>query len=567
MIKKLFFWLLNQTGSQQAATAQLGDDYKFLTTLKLANLHNIFDGEAIWLPDFNKETPEGTINNTMYSGGLYEALKSTPIITAGYDDRRDRAIGENRHFTDILIFINADKWQFDAVTGGSQIYILANRLQALHLDHFKNTLLNERQPRYCVMPARDDMPLANDEVIIQFGLSVFIPDENDRQIANTVFSHFNHIGYHLSPWVFFDKNGAKTERPATLYEGQKCLRFAKPQTLQSCFSVPKWFEQPYEEAIIMISFQQDGYDKGKLHLANTTGIKHAPPTVKNKSGWSYPFFGGKQRIGIDFYPIDYQSRHDIKDVNGNIIGKTYVGINHTKVETSPDPLIFLSHLALPVSSMLLPNFDQWHLAFNQNGKLIDTLTSSEVPFLRFFTKDGNIYFQGEGEAERLNHISSVNIGKHIFEVLPSPSFTALPQEKVQSTSSTYHNLISLPVEWRKVKLSFPESRSLTLGRSIQACHQDLLAQTGTLSYEGKIAEQQSLHDIYFSREHAELSYEEKFISLRQLSESTPIIILDRDKKQIDTLNPSENRTVMLESGQAIILGCYVFQVYLPENKQ
>ncbi len=565
MIKKLLFKLLNLTSSQSDLKENINDDYKFLVTLRLDKLRNVFDAEAIWHPDYNEDTPQGELNGSPFYEGLYSAIKSTPHITSGYDEQRNRAVGKHSYFTDVLIYINADKWQLDAFTGASQIYILADRLRALHQSYFKGKLLNKRTPRYCIMPAREEMNLSDKEVIIQFGLSVFIPDEHDKQIAKFVFNHYNRIGYHLDNWVFFDKNGKRIERPAALYENQTCLRFAKPGDLNSCFNVPKWFEQPYEKTILMVSFQQNGFDKGCSHITNSTGIKHAAPTIKGKKGWSYPFFGGRQRIGLDFYPVDYQSRHEIKDIHGNIIGTTYVGMNHAKVENSPDPLVFLSHIALPDPTMLLPNFDQWQLAFNQGGELIDTLTSSETPFIRFFSKDGDIFYQGEEEtAEQISNVSSINIDKHTFDILPPPSLTTLSQKTAASLGNVYQNLITLPPEWRKVKLSFPETRTITLGRSVQACHQDLLAKVGTLSLRGK-ASQQTLHDIYFSREHAELSYEESFISLRQLSTNAPIIVLDKEKQQLATIPPHDDRTLPLESGQAIILGCYVFQVYLPED--
>lgn len=566
-IKKLF--------SDKQEREQKKSSYSdgLLVTLKLEKLDDILDAEAIWHMDYHKEQTAGKLNDQSFFGGLYDALLNMPHIIPGHDAQRNRAIGSKKHFTDVAIFINKERWESEALTGGSNLYVTADRLRANHEEFFKNNLLHNRKPRYCIMPAYENMALNNDEIIIQFGLSVFIPDDDDKQVAQLVFRHDSTVGYALGNWLFFDDKGSRIERPIALYEGQQYLRFAAPESLQSCFKSPKWFSSPYQNATIMVIFNQQGkagginYSQGQSHTRGHSNIEAPPSTIINKNGQSYAFYADRQRIGLEFYPVDFQEIQEVKNHQGDIVSKTYIGMQKPVNSGHTIPSVHLSHLALPAQNMLAPDFDQWQLAFNHHGQLIDTLSSNENPFIRFFLKDGHIFYQSENNnngdraAETIEQVSSIEFGGKTFDILPSPE-TISPNATAQAF---YQNLIALPAQWRGINLTFPENGTIQLGRNHENCHHNLLKQNGTLLF-GQKQKTQTLHDFFFSREHAELTLEGQYISLRQLSESTPIIILDKNKKRINQLLAGDKRIITLESGQAIILGCYVFQIFLPEKE-
>lgn len=549
-----------------------------LNRVYIGNLESIFDANAIWRQQYSRNKLDTTLNGEPLSGGLYTALKSCPLPIPKMDLQRNRCTTIDKYFTDVVLFIHPDIWDTQ-ILGGTRIYTLAAQLTGLHVDEFKNTLLRDRKPRYCIMPANSGVLEKDNDILIQFGESVFIPDEQDEQIAELTYRYDGQIGYHLDPWIFFDRNGNRSERPIGLYKGQRCISFAEPTSPNSHFSPPKWFDDPEKKKRIMLIFNNntDDINSGKAYALPKNAVTYSEkPSISVREITTYSFTSGDKRIALELRPLHIDDVHINTDHQGNFIDDTYIGgMGNARLHTKL-PGVILTHIALPEQSMIAPKFDRWSLSFDHNGQPVNSLSSAKAPFITIALDQGGLCYRTHQmqKLEPLENITSLNVDDLTFNFLPMqesirPEHAKLlpsPQsinDQNNHRQNHYKALLALPAMWRRTYLNFPEQRTIMLGRAIEESHHHLLSVAGSLSSNGKPCEN-ALHDIAFSRRHAELTYEEDAVILAQLSETAPITVLDSQMQRTDLLIPGDQRTIRLTHGHAFILGCYTYQVTLPQ---
>lgn len=135
-------------------------------------------------------------------------------------DAAGRFREENPVFTDVVMWIPAASWRADSMRGGPRIEALQHTLGTLHAEKFSRSIPEDREPRYTIM---GDPDLAADCIAFQFGFGVFVPGPEDLLEGAIGLVRPGETQMHsMPPWLFWH-DGAQTRRPVGVYRGQRSL--------------------------------------------------------------------------------------------------------------------------------------------------------------------------------------------------------------------------------------------------------------------------------------------------------------------------------------------------------
>ncbi|OGT89924.1 MAG: hypothetical protein A2286_06370 [Gammaproteobacteria bacterium RIFOXYA12_FULL_61_12] len=192
----------------------------FLYTLHLRGVADPLDPNPLW----EHEYAGGATIQDVASGRNDRRLRTALDAHRHMGSRRDaesrRLVADPRVYTDVLLRIPQSAWR--AARYDDRLLIMADELARMHGEDFQNHLLDGRRARYLVVP-EDRLPA--DEVICQFGMGVFLPDAEDRQVGEARFL-LGESEEELPPWQSYEMGGDSkhlVSRPAGVYRDQHYL--------------------------------------------------------------------------------------------------------------------------------------------------------------------------------------------------------------------------------------------------------------------------------------------------------------------------------------------------------
>lgn len=212
-------------------------DNPYLHNLLLKGVSDPLDPHALWEHQYGggqniQESITGRSDRR-----LYLALSAHRVEVSRRDEETGRLLPDPRAHTDVLIRIPL--WAWRAARFNDRIPIMTDELSRLHWEAFQNQLHGNRLPRYLVIA---EERLADDEVLFQFGLGVFIPNPDDPLIGD-VGTYQEGSRAPLSPWQSYEVTTGRKElkaRPAGIYLNQKYLLFSNNH-LEGTFPFPGGF--------------------------------------------------------------------------------------------------------------------------------------------------------------------------------------------------------------------------------------------------------------------------------------------------------------------------------------
>ncbi len=551
-----------------------------LFTLQLLHVDDPLNADAIW----NQSTggDETMIDSTEKNTArrLQQALNAHRYTTTAY--RGKAPIRRTYVFSDVVIWIAAHVWRDADIDGGNDLFYMTERLRYQHQQAFsKAEHYQQRPPHYAIMPLDD---LAEDEVICQFGMGVFLPNADDEQTASLSISQSGHAVRGFRSWVFFEpmrdqagkqiypSQGVKIERPVGLYATQKMLLIAQKRT-NSAIHSPLWINASKEgEIIINMNAKRPSTYGDDVYLRSET-----PQRDKTQTRCRFHAKGDK-KDGITLLidrsvktittaSDDDLSSHQTSNTNAASTSKsrsgtliddddTFGGLSQRDSSEDDQPDYVYE---LELTGIVLPK--------------LDSLRGRGARYLSHWL----IYLDQEGElAQRESDIAWVVKGEKTASEL---------QWKAQAdnTWQTLESTQSLPFFSDERKLSLPEPElaskqfgilplvnnfsiplplnSITLGRDMGDKNTadiplGLLKQSSALVYKnGK--KQGDLATIGLSRQHVQLHLVERRLALQQMSRSKTYVL--QAEGGIRTVLTLKQPTIELSADESILLGAFRFQ--------
>lgn len=547
-------------------TPWLDDAQNFeLLTLHLTNIPptSRWDADALWDNSFGggQSICEKSTNSTDHR--LRAALDAHRVIRHKKDKDSGFSLGSDLVFTDVIIWIPKDIWHIYARQGGDRLIIMSERLKTLHLRHFSEELHDpERDPRYAIMPHAE---LADGDAIIQFGLGVFIPDHNDKRVANISVMKQGYTPAQLPELTLFTEKGQE-KFPAALYEKQRFLRLAKNFQF-AALHPDTWFDE--DDGYVMIAF--DANHKPSSMYSDEKYITtrgHLKP-YKDRFGHHCVFYSTANphdRIKITISdatthqppPPKKQKPTFSSGNSGTIIpvdGDDIIGVNVN--EDSPDfgeNTLTNSIFYVTLTAIILPKLSRdpklayWQLLLDENAM---PTSSPEKACCQLKGKSAIEWRLREGENEELQ-----------WQKLDNSSVISCLHNKKLHLQKPYLNDEQLAI----LPLSQPQSyrlsdSSLIIGRG-DAKQADILLdqliQENSLVSKMSINRLQTLGHIGISGKHLKVKLDTKGLQITHLSSSVGTHIL-RDGMIGQTLYANQSESVTIALNQSFIIGCYVLE--------
>lgn len=525
-IKTKFFKVVQkiQSYSPVSSAGWLPDDNGgYLYTLNLSGFSDALDAAAIWSAQGGQ-----TVDS---SRRLYDALDAhRHILAKTHAADAARQEEDPRAFNHVVVWIPKKQWDNQARSGGHQLALMVNNLQANHAEHFKGQLLLDRPPAYCIMPHPDLKP---DQVRCQFGLSVFVPSTQDTPLASL---HLDCQASEHSPanWIFFE-SGKRITRPFGLYAAQQYLQFGGTAET-SCPPLPNWFSS------------QAGYVQ--LCLVAESDVDEATPYGDGEyiTNW-------QSSEGIDAARFDYQTVAQetltlsirltaalAAQYQGNIRrGLTVIGGQPRRAQGQ----LWIQGLVLPKLPSHAPDMQQWTLCFDDQGQLLDSHTPSAALRLTA-TRQSGVQYQCHGQP-------------------PQP----LNPPMALCGNFTCHAPVDSSMQYALLQLPFPLSvpwkgERCTLGRPDGDTRQankphislNVLDQADNLRDSTGNPAKTNLNYLNFSGEHLELRFTAGQLRLVHRSSSANTYLLDAQGQLQHTLAPGNLKEHTLSPSAQLIAGGY-----------
>lgn len=525
-------------------------------------------------------------------------------------DEAGRFREKNPVFTDVVVWIPGGPWKADAMRGGQRIEALARNLALLHRNKFSRSLPGDREPIYTIMPDDD---LGDDMVAFQFGFGVFVPSGDDVLQAEIRLRRPNDDRLlELPDWSFW-RNGGQIKRPVGVYRDQQSVLIAP--TAESPIRAPIWFK--HREGHILINLNaadteriyadhdhiqvvetkspadksqpvewvlEDRHASGAaadqivvrmtplgepLKLRDTGPEKAVPTehrTRKVDAGSAPPkpsrvqsaprresdSSGRRSGFGIDrllsglpmgraVESTPISSRHMLR-----LVGIALLRIDGPRrLDGLLDWVIWLDEEGAPVTFDRASGFDT---------KTSLALSANSV--------DDRIQYRLANETEfkpvhQVPCVIPTASGAHLELVAPP-----MPDR--------YHGILMLNQD-----TAYPLSpKALVLGRSninpespqpdlpIELLtHPESLHWEGGAGYEGA-----KLNAINLSRRHISLTLKDGQLDLAMADGTAPVFVLGEDFKLIQKLEPRSNQHKLLEPGEMILVGNYLFRFHQEKTR-
>lgn len=519
----------------------------YLFTLRLQGVDDPLGADAIWDATYGGQAGiKAQVNGKEQTACLHDALRDHPFLMYKPDPNIPaRETDDPRTFSEVVIWIPAKHWKNEEKQSGYQFQKMVSRLRYNHQRDFKNLLYPERGVRYCIMP---DPSLKPDEVVCQFGLSVFIPSADDEPHSNLSLRKGGK-GYPLPDWIFFEQ-GKRITRPFGLYPDQQYLQLGYERE-HSCLTPPTWLEQ------------QQGFLQ--LRVLDATGDdrqQYADDEYITNDG--QPQYGHGGRLVCHYHAvgtpedcltlevIPHSSIADrIREAGGSasaVLRGLTIGRGSRRTANGDSYCLLLAGLVLPKLD-IAGTITSWQLHFDHRGKLLETQEAAQGYGLRFSAQihAANIEWQRSDmpRAERLQTPVELDCQGTPFSLQPAP--VAVEQYALLKLPS----VLPLPLDDQPCTLGRPDGKDPS--NKERHIPLDLLDKAGTLLDAHGKDFGRSLNYLGFSARHIGLTVRDGVLQVRQLS-SSPTYVLDQNSKLRDTLDADQE--VNLQVGEQLLVGSY-----------
>jgi hypothetical protein len=521
-----------------------------LYVLKLFNVADPLEPKPLWDHQYsgNKEITDASGRQNRR---LKEALSAHRRSVQGRN-KQGWLVEEQKVFGDLIVRIPSVWWNRDIRSGGKRIEILSDNLARLVEQDLGRDLIPGRPPVCAVMP--DPGIEKDDRVVIQFGLGVFVPHENEAPIGRMYLTMGQDGAWVLLPdWVFW-KKGRPIKRPRALYPGQQFILLGPDGAFQPPESgpgQPVWFG---DQGRIWFNLSEDmiytfgdeicvssGVLESRSHDGRTTVFSFADLKAGDAAGASI------LRVKIEFKTAGDRSK--TRDRTG---GRSFMG-GRTIVPGQTFPQLVLAGIALPrmdTPEMQISCLERWTLWLDESGGIAAELSAKEK-------RDALPAFSGAGRSGLLFREAGEKSFQEVKTIPFQPAKTRC--EVVESPlPQNFHGILLLAHP-----PFFPlEEGEVRLGRAVAEpdIRLDFLNRSETLQWtKGYDDPEMTLGNIGLSGEHALLLFKDGLARAAITRGRMPVYILDREKKVRRTLMPGSKEDCPLEPGESLIMGCYVLE--------
>jgi hypothetical protein len=541
--------------------SQYADEFLFTLHLKGIEMEQLLkDPKQLWVPHAGGDSIQH-LESKRKDRRLWMTLDTHRHQGIGYDKERDQSIIEEKVFSDVVIWIPEIYWRNINRQGGAALSVMVDQLQKEHRNDFQNQLNNDRKPHYCVMPQSH---LKEDEIICQFGLSVFIPGEDDQQLGEMSLMYAG-SGHPLPDWLFREHNRL-IKRPAGWYAGQKHIQLA-PSLEKSCLHPPVWFS--HRNGFLQINLEGEVEDT-ELHQLFADGDYIREGEVDYRLSGSVFNFHNTESPKDDQLTLKIMPQDHIRTAIDEAVGEDANASERARgltmiFQPTPTPQdiyqLLIKGIALPrFDTGLSGNFEKWRLQFNAQGDLIngDEDNRDQLEFMAY-SKQAGLWYQRpkDKDLQQVKLPQNLDCAEHVFRLKKSP----LP--------SFYHAFLELPLQ----KAYTLGEKTTLLGRNDQQKEDyitlNLLDKPNTLIFPDGKSPELSINYLGLSNEHIELQRRKDVLYVKQKSQSAPFYILDKNcqlKQTLPKVSVNKNGTLNAEEGKLavgdhLLVGYYLLSFY------
>ena len=560
------------------------------------------------------EEHTGSVKNRLRDA-LENHRRSVYIINSkGWKEKRFRV------FTDVVIRISLKVWDKYAQIGGSEIQYFSETLEKLHEKDFGDKLWIDRKPTYVIKP---EPTLKPDEIVVQIGMGVFVPAEEDEPIGKIQIKLSNEkIWYDLPDWSIWQEEKI-TKKPAGLYKNQQFIVLG-PDLLSSSVDVinpnnnkPVWFDHG-KGRIFLNLYSDDSLsaygDNIYISHGRLKAVKDNHETIcefDNKTNESSSAIKLLLKITPFSHPVVQKKLEPVKDSDDNIHDndvmsdapdqeytqssendsrqtataeedmsfRTYIpkyeeesGSSYTDGATyipkEDYHRLVLTGFALPKINTPYgksPDLKQWKIWFDEEAFLVNndaTDPENKAAIELSAVHNASFLFYRKNNENTYHEIKTLPQKLTISEDY-STEIVPLP------LSDAYFGMMYYP-QYDEFELSETE---MTIGRSNGSSGEqkpdinlDFLNHPKSLSWDEKLNRNAPLNVHRLSRLHLKLKINNTKLHIAfHKKGSAPVFSLDKDLNLIKRLSPQKSDTIQLSSGEHLLIGCYVLCYQSPEE--
>ena len=534
------------------------DNSERLFTLHLKNItqESRLDADAIWDNTYGGGSNICELSSNRKDRRLRKALDAHRKLTAIKEAGADRLSDKMRVFTDVVVWIPEGIWKASSREGGELLRIMSNRLIVQHKKEFGDELYRKgREPRYSLMPLKG---LPDDELIIQFGLGVFIPSLSDKRIADVKFVKHGMAPESLPNWIIIE-NEQLHHIPSAMYEDQHFLLVGGVLDEASILS-PAWFDHP--SGYMMINTQSNP----EVVYGDDEYIEADEKAEYDKKSYRYTFRSVKNKADkaqLIIQPIDPTKQTDKQEHQTNKKPTANYGETIIGVDDEPVPLSSLTSISLEkeldvvfhlsIIGLVLPKFDHpkikyWVLRLNEQGMPCEP------------NEDTFWMIRGGTELQWCNTKESMETWFN-FDAQNEPPFlqslglNLLPPILLKEQ----FGILPLPQH-----LSYPlPSSELIIGRAGSKNKVDmglaLLNQKNSIEWNRPTRSTQTMGHLHTSAKHVQVKLKGMRLQVQQVSGNSPTYILQDDMMIKTTLPKGSNEMAELAFDEYLLIGDYVLQ--------
>ncbi|MBU0498714.1 MAG: hypothetical protein KJ558_15495 [Gammaproteobacteria bacterium] len=508
-----------------------GSGNPFIHTLHLKGVTDPLDPSPLWSSEFGGGAAICEAATGRGDRRLREALDAHRFV-GSLEDEFGRVREDRRVFTDVLIRVPDSAWQ--GARFNHSVRIMQDDLTRRHEEDFQDHLLDARAPRYVILP---EATLADDEVLCQFGLGVFLPDAEDRPIGEVQVCICDR-SEPLPPWWNYDIGTGvreRVERPAALYRGQKYLLISN-SPWQGAIQSPLW---PAEASGYAVLHCDNG--RYSAEWARCEPVTAAIEGNGQSGRFKAIFTAGaeaRQRLTLAV------------ELKAAALAATPEGADRTLIFTGEviGPRLSLTALALPrISANAAAGLTGWTLRLNRDGTLDET--ASGGVFIQGKTGDDGLYWGRPGERRP----ARIKPSTQRLDWRPGVD----PLEIIRSFQADYLCLLKLPKPHAYPLPPVSDGSGVVIGVNPAGDEVGipLRALSQPHSLDGR--EQGVLNDLV-SRRFARLTPVEAGLKVELLSANHPIHVLDRNYHHKETLK-NHSDSLLLRPGEHLQLALYILR--------